>query len=105
MAGATAAIAGAMAQARRRVLAHFESQNAISAETAVAYVPEQRMERNVFAQMQRQGIIASAGDDRWYFDEAAYDAQQAAIRRSMKWVALIALIGFGIAFLIHAFTH
>jgi hypothetical protein len=105
MAGATAAIAGAVAQARRRVLAHFESQGAISAATAVPYVPEQRMERNVFAQMQRQGIIASAGDDRWYFDKAAYDAQQAAIRRNTKWVALVTIAAIGIGLVIHAFTR
>jgi hypothetical protein len=105
MAGATAAIAGAVAQARRRVLAHFESQGAVSAATAVPYVPEQRMERNVFAQMQRQGIIASAGDDTWYFDKAAYDAQQAAMRRNLKWVLLITVVALGIGLLVNAFTR
>jgi hypothetical protein len=87
------------------VLAHFEAQNAVSVGSAVAYVPEQRMERQVFAQMQRQGIIVSVSGDKWYFDKARYDAQQAAIRRNMKWVLAVALVTLGIVLLINAFKH
>ena len=62
------AVAAAMARARRRVVSHFMSRNAVSPEKAVSFSPERRMEKRFFDRLCDQGVIVPAASGDWYLD-------------------------------------
>ena len=87
--GAEAAVAAAAARARRRVISHFLSRNAVSAADAVPFTPERRMETRFFDRMRDNGVIVAApGGDRYWIDVVKLDAFQTSRRKR---------VGFGIA--------
>jgi len=102
MGGATAAVAAAMARARRRVISHFMSRNAVSPEKAVSFSPERRMEQRFFDRLCDKGVIVPAAKGTWYLDAPKFDAYQQNRRKRMGMVlaglatALAAGVGIGL---------
>lgn len=100
MGGATAgAAAGAMARARRRLVSHFMTQNAISAPNAIAYAPDRGMERRLLERLIEQGVLHQGKAGKYWLDIPAYDAWNKARRRRAgalvgAAVALGAALGF-----------
>lgn len=75
-------IIGALAvRARRTIRAHFFALHAVTAEEAVPFVPQRRIERTQFEHMLGAGIVHEAGRGRYWFDLAAWQKQQDRRRR------------------------
>ena len=85
---ATAA-AAAVARARREVTSHLMQANAVSAGTAVRYVPERRLQRRVLERFVSRGVVVETTPDTYYLDLPAYDDW----RRSLRRRAAILLTG------------
>jgi hypothetical protein len=68
---------GALAmRARRTIRAYFFAQHAVTAEEAVPYLPQRRIEQTQFDRMLRAGIVREAGKGRYWFDLVAWQKQQ-----------------------------
>lgn len=89
---ASAIIAGAMAKARRQVIAHFQSRGAVSADTAVAFEPDRHMQRRELDRLIAAGALRTTDDGRFFIDAAALDRHQRA-RRQRETVAVIVVVG------------
>jgi hypothetical protein len=76
---ATAAVAVAM----RKVVSHLLSNNAVSPETAVHFIPERHLQRRMLARLIRREVIVETGPDRYYLDVPAYDAWRRGLRRRL----------------------
>jgi len=76
---ATAAVAVAM----RKVVSYLMSNNAVSPETAVHFIPERHLQRRMLARLIRRDVIVETGPDRYYLDVPAYDAWRRGLRRRM----------------------
>ena len=74
---ATAAVAVAM----RKVVSYLMSNNAVSPETAVHFIPERHLQRRMLARLIRRDVIVETGPDRYYLDVSAYDAWRRGLRR------------------------
>lgn len=74
---ATAAVAVAI----RRVISHLMSNNAVSPESAVTFVPDRHLQRRLLARLVRRGVIVETGPDRYYLDVPAYDEWRTRMRR------------------------
>jgi hypothetical protein len=91
-----------MARARRRVIAHFMSRGAVSADKAVSFAPDRRMEVKFFDRLRENGVIIAAANDSWYIDVPKLDAYQSRRRKRMRVVlaglatALAAGVGIGL---------
>lgn len=102
MGGASAGVAAAMARARRRVISHFMSRNAVSPANAVSFAPERRMEQRFFDRLCDKGVIVAAANGTWYLDAPKLDAYQQGRRKRMRMVlaglvtALAAGVGIGL---------
>jgi hypothetical protein len=99
---ATAA-AAAVARARRRVISHFMQHNAVSAASAVRWVPDRRLQRRVLASCVRRGILVETARDTYFLDVPAYDrwhrARHKRVAILMVSIAVIAaLVVIGAAF-------
>ena len=92
MATAAAVVAAAM----RRVTEHLMSSNAVSADTAVYYVPDRRIRRRVLDRLVRRGVIVETEPDTYYLDVPAFDQWRRTRRKrvafAMTGVAAIAAI-------------
>ena len=102
MGGATAAVAAATARARRRVISHFMSKNAVSADKAVSFTPARRMEEKFFDRLRENGVLAPGKAGTWYLDVPKLDAYQRGRRKKMRMAlaglaaALAAGVGIGL---------
>lgn len=68
---------GALAvRARRNIRAHFFAQHAVTADEAVPFVPQRRIEQTQFERMLRAGIVHEAGAGRYWFDIPAWQKDQ-----------------------------
>jgi hypothetical protein len=85
-------VAGMVARARRKIVAHFFVHHATSAEDAVAYVPQSHIETRQFARMQAKGVIREASGGRYWIDTAAYQADITARRRKLVPIILVLLL-------------
>lgn len=85
-------VAGLAARARRRIASHFFVHHAISAEDAVAYVPQSPIEKRQFARMQSRGVVREAGAGRYWLDMAAYQAERDARRRKLVPIVLLVVL-------------
>lgn len=89
--GAAAAV---VARARRNVISHFMSSDAVSADKAVAFTPRRFVERRALERFIRAGVIVPQGDARYYLDVPTYDAHRRTIRgRVGMGLAMLALAG------------
>ena len=89
---ATAAVAVAM----RKVTSHLMSNNAVSPESAIYYVPDRRLRRRMLARLVRRGVIVETAADTYYLDVPAYDEWRSTRRKrvafAMGGVAVVAAI-------------
>lgn len=90
-------IAAVLMRARRKIAAYFFVEHAISADEAVPYVPQQRIERNEFERMQARGVIRSAGDGKYWLDTAAYQADADRRRRILVPVVIVLVVAAALA--------
>ncbi|WP_066797460.1 hypothetical protein [Sphingomonas soli] len=90
-------IAAAVARARRRISAYFFVEHAISADEAVPYAPQSRVERHEFERMQKRGVIRSDGDGKYWLDTAAYQADADRRRRILVPVVIVLVIAVALA--------
>ncbi len=89
--GAAAAI---VARARRNVISHFMSSDAVSAEKAVGFSPRRFVERRALERFMRAGVIVAQPGGRYYLDVPGYDAHRQTIRgRVGIGLAMLALAG------------
>jgi hypothetical protein len=88
-----AAVVGA---AIRRVTSHLMSNNAVSPDSAVYYVPDRHIRRRVLARLVRRGVIVETEPDTYYLDVPAFDEWRRTRRKrvafAMGGVAAIAAI-------------
>jgi|SRR5689334_23317845 len=92
MATAAAAVGAAM----RKVTSHLMSNNAVSAESAVYYVPDRGIQRRMLARLIRRGVIIETRADTYYLDIPAYDTWRRGLRRRIALIfggAMLAGIG------------
>ena len=84
-----ATAAAAVGAAIRRVISHLMSNNAVSPESAVTYVPDRHLQRRILARLIRRGVIVETKPDTYYLDIPAYDRW----RRTMRGRAALAIGG------------
>ena len=92
MATAAAAVGAAML----KVTSHLMSNNAVSAESAVYYVPDRGLRRRMLARLVRRGVIVETAPDTYYLDVPAYDRWRRNLRRRIALIfggAMLAGIG------------
>lgn len=89
--GAAAAI---VARARRNVISHFMSANAVSAETAVGFTPRRAVERRMLDRFIRAGVVVRAPGGGYFVDVPTYDSTANNRRRKVGLaMAILALVG------------
>jgi hypothetical protein len=88
-------VAAMIVRARRRIAAYFFVEHAVSADEAVPYLPQHRIERHEFARMQKRGVIRDAGGGKYWLDTAAYQAE--ADRRRRILVPLVIVLAVAVA--------
>lgn len=66
---------------RHRIAGSLLAMHAISAEDAVAYVPQSDGEKSEFARMRGAGIVREAIKGSYWLDRAAFEAETEARRR------------------------
>ena len=93
---------GALAmRARQRIRAHFFAQHAVTAEEAVSFVPQDRIERTQFERMRGAGLVHEAEAGRYWFDLPAFRKQLDRTRAIMVPVVIVlclAIAGVGMLF-------
>ena len=90
---ATAA-AAVIAKARRDVVSHFMSANAVSAESAVAYEPGRRIRQRQFERLCDAEVIRATGDGRYWIDAPRYDEWSRSRRKRVGLaIGAVAIIG------------
>ena len=93
---ATAAVAVAM----RKVTSHLMSNNAVSPESAVAYIPDRHLQRRMLARLVRRGVIVETAPDRYYIGIPAYDRWRRGLRRRVALLmGGVVLAGLGASLL------
>ena len=96
MATAAAAVGAAM----RRVTSHLMSNNAVSPDSAVYFVPDRRLQRRVLGRLIRRGVVVETADDTYYLDVPAYDEWRRGLRRRIALIfGGVLLAGLGAALL------
>jgi hypothetical protein len=95
-----ALLGAAVVRARRQIANYFLEMHAISAEEAVAYVPESGIQRSQFSWMQRARLVHEAQPGTYWLDAPAYWAMQEARRRRVTLVLGIVLIIFACVMLL-----
>lgn len=88
---ATAA-AAAVAVARRRVLGHFFTHNAVTAENAVPFVTDRRLPQKQFERFVRNGVIREAKPGQYYVDVPAWNEWQHGLHTRLKVVLLVVVL-------------
>ena len=78
MATAAAAI---VAQAKREIVSHLMSANAVSPDQAVAYAPGRRIQRRMLDRFCRAGVVVETAPGEYYLNVPAYDAQRRTMRK------------------------
>jgi len=80
----------------RRVTEHLMSNNAVSAQSAIYYVPDRRIRRRVLERLVRRGVIVQTEPDTYYLDVPVYEEWRRSRRKrvaiAMGGVAAIAAI-------------
>jgi hypothetical protein len=72
------------------------SNNAVSAESAVTFIPDRHLQRRMLARLVRRCVIVETGPDRYYLDVPAYDRWRRGLRRRVALIlggAMLAGIG------------
>jgi hypothetical protein len=75
------------------------SNNAVSPETAVHYIPDRPLQRRMLARLIRRDVIVETGPDRYYLDIPEYDCWRRGLRRRIALVmgaVGLAVLGAGL---------
>ncbi|HWK36640.1 hypothetical protein [Sphingomonas sp.] len=89
-------VAAVVAKARRDVMSHFFSRNAVTPASAVPYTPERRLSARLFAQLQDAGVLLPGAKGRGYYvDVAAWDSYSRKRRRRAGIAAAGAVAAIG----------
>lgn len=97
MATSVAAIAAAMAaKARREICEHFEERDAFGPTQAIEYDPPSDLHRRQFESLVARGILLDTVDGRYWFDRAAFRAEEERNRAAAVAMLKILLIIFAI---------
>ncbi|WP_025560498.1 hypothetical protein [Sphingomonas sp. UNC305MFCol5.2] len=83
------ALSVAIAQARKRIVAYFLAQHAISPEDAVPFVPAAGVEHGQFQRMLDKGVVHEATPGSYWLDRAAYRADDDARRRVLEPLVIV----------------
>ena len=86
------AVAAMIHRARRKIVAHFFVQHAVSAEDAVAFVPGNRIMRREFDHMRTRGIVREAEPGRFWIDTAAYQKDVEMRRNRLVPIVLVLVL-------------
>jgi hypothetical protein len=78
-----ASVGAAVAKARRDVVSHFLSRNAVTPQSAVPYQPERRLRAKQFERLQEAGVLKVGTRGGWYLDAPEWDAYSRKLRRRM----------------------
>lgn len=92
-------IAAAVARARRDIQHYFFSRDAVQADRAVRFEPNNRLESRQFHRMIASGVIREAKPGTYWIDLPAYDSEMRARFAMLRSVllAIIVLVFVGIA--------
>ncbi len=83
-----------VARARRNVISHFMSCDAVSAAKAVSYTPKRLVERRMLDRYVRSGVIVPTTGSAYYIDVPSYDSYSNTRKRNVGVaMALLALAG------------
>lgn len=94
------ALMAAVMQARRKIAGHFFVHHAVSAEDAVAYVPQRPIMRSQFQHLLSRGVIRDAGGGRYWLDTAAYQTDIERRRRIMVAVVIVLVVALAFAIML-----
>jgi hypothetical protein len=108
MATTAAAVAAAVARARREVRGYFEEHGAFDPAHAVQFDPPKRLHEKQLEQLIGRGIIKETMEGRYWFDREAYRLEQerraAAAKQMMVVIAVVAALAVAAAAIIR-FLH
>ena len=94
-----AAAGAAVARARRRLVSHFMSNDAVSADKAIGYAPDRGMERRLLERLIDQGVLHVGKAGTYWLDIPAYDAwTRKRRRRAGAIVGAAVAIGAALSF-------
>jgi hypothetical protein len=94
---ATAA-AAVVAKARRDVISHFMQANAVSADSASAWIPDRPLQQRALSRFIDRGVIVETGKDKYYLDLPEYDRWRRSVRRRAAFALLaVTIIGAAVA--------
>ncbi|MBV8908285.1 MAG: hypothetical protein JOZ20_04725 [Sphingomonas sp.] len=102
---ATAAVAAAVARARREIQHHFFSHDAVRPERAVAFEPSKHIEQRQFERMRSRGIIREAKPGLFWLDVVAYDIDLRQRHERIRWVLLVLVIALAIGLGVSVASH
>ena len=93
MSGSAAAIIMTrLLRTQRELVARFTSAGAVSPERAIPRGELSRSSANVFAELARLGVFVPAGNDRWYFDQAAWERAQSRQKSRLLITAVVVFL-------------
>ena len=96
-----AVIAAASARARRKVISHFLSSNAVSADRAIPFETNRRLERRFFERLRDRAVVLPGANGGYYIDPPALDTFNVGQRKvaalGVTAVVLAAAAGLAIA--------
>jgi hypothetical protein len=84
-------------RSERRTIARLQEAGATLAERAILLDSRPPLSRFTHGRLARAGVLQSAGNDRYYLNDAAYEAFRA--RRRMRAAFIVTLLLLGIAVL------
>ena len=102
--GAAAAIAAAVARAKRDIREHFESAGAFDPDSAVSYDPPDHMHERQFELMVGRGVLRPEGRGRYWIDRDAERIEEERRRSAGFTVLKIVLIVAALAIAAAAIT-
>ena len=94
--GAAAAIAAAVARARREIHDHFEQAGAFDPRHAVAYEPPDHIHQSQFEMLVGGGVLQPTGDGRYWLnleaEQLMEERRRSAALLMLKIVAIVAAL-------------
>ena len=92
-------LAARLRRIEQRTVSRATAAGATTAERAVLLQPSGQLGEFVHGRLLRNGVLLEAGNDRYYFSPAAYDAFRARRRKRALWIIVALLISIAILIL------
>ena len=106
MASTAAAVAAAVARARREVRGYFEEHGAFDPAHAVQFDPPKRLHEKQLERMIGRGVVKETMDGRYWFDRAADRLEQerraAAVKQMLMIVTVVVVVVASVAAIVTA---